>query len=455
MGKEILKFALGREMTMDKKYSKNSLEDFLRYLDGNLSGRERNRIERKLMKDPFEEEAMEGIAGRTPREIKEDLSLIEGRIDKRISRKKPMVWYRLAAAVALLIAGSITVYLVFDERVGQLSRNVAETEKRSENEEMEQPSASEELPSGQQITETQSGITEPGPVVTGEPYNGSEMPPVPEESQPEETTETTQIAEGEEMDIPANEPSEEIDYGSEGNVEEVMAMEAAEAEVMDEAIMEKSPVEMPAQPLAAPLARRVDLAADESIPVEKQRMISGRIRSTADDQPLRGASIMVKGTTTGAVSDRGGNFRIPVNEDSSNILVADFIGMEPKEITVGDQSEMEILLEPDLASLDRVVLVDPGEGRASQPSGFEEYIEKNMQFPENSGLTRAEVILNFTIDLNGRPDNITVIQSPDETFSDEAIRLLNEGPDWNPVPGNEGSYQQPVLVRILFKRGGP
>lgn len=66
MEKEILKFVWKKKMLKDKKYSKSSLEDFLRYLDGNLSDRERNRIERNLMKDPFEEEAMEGFSGESP-----------------------------------------------------------------------------------------------------------------------------------------------------------------------------------------------------------------------------------------------------------------------------------------------------------------------------------------------------------------------------------------------------
>lgn len=90
--------------------------------------------------------------------------------------------------------------------------------------------------------------------------------------------------------------------------------------------------------------------------------LKGRV-SAPDKSPLPGASVLLKGTTTGVPTDVDGNFSIKVPSQSS-ILVISMIGMITKEVTVGTQTSIEVTLEEDSKSLTEVVVI--GYGTASK-----------------------------------------------------------------------------------------
>ncbi len=74
--------------------------------------------------------------------------------------------------------------------------------------------------------------------------------------------------------------------------------------------------------------------------------------------PLPGASIVIKGTTTGTQTDFDGNYTI--SADSDAILVFSYIGYKGQEITVGDQTTIDVILEEDAQALEEVVIVGYG-----------------------------------------------------------------------------------------------
>ncbi|KEO73153.1 SusC/RagA family TonB-linked outer membrane protein [Anditalea andensis] len=87
--------------------------------------------------------------------------------------------------------------------------------------------------------------------------------------------------------------------------------------------------------------------------------ISGRVLSGEDGLPIPGASIMIKGTTTGVVTNEDGNFTIMVNS-GRDVLVISFVGMAEKEVTVGNQTFLEITLRDEAQRLDEVVVIGYG-----------------------------------------------------------------------------------------------
>jgi TonB family protein len=216
----------------------------------------------------------------------------------------------------------------------------------------------------------------------------------------------------------------------------------------------------------------------------EQRTISGVVISGEDEQPLPGVVVALKGSNTGTVTDLEGKFQISIEDDSQNTLIAQFIGMEPKEIPVEDEDELMITLEPDAISLEEVVVIGTGPSKIAQPVGysvkvavdteeqrdqdyssatpvggkkeFDEYVKSNMLFPEyDDDMTRAVVVLNFVVGSDGRPTQVFVLKSPGKAFSDEAIRLLMDGPDWEPAEKNGKYYQEPNRIRIVFKKERP
>jgi len=105
-----------------------------------------------------------------------------------------------------------------------------------------------------------------------------------------------------------------------------------------------------------------DLIKKEKIPnksIEKQQAtITGTV---LDDNgvPLLGATIAVKGTNTGTISDFDGNFELSVPEGGTTLTVS-YIGFRSKEVEIGSNTTFTINLEPDAAQLDEVIVVGYG-----------------------------------------------------------------------------------------------
>lgn len=75
----------------------------------------------------------------------------------------------------------------------------------------------------------------------------------------------------------------------------------------------------------------------------------------SDGLPLPGASVFIKGTKTGTVTDNSGAFSIPAKE--GDVLTVAFLGFRDSEVTVGKSATISIALEPDTQFLDEVVVV--------------------------------------------------------------------------------------------------
>jgi TonB-linked SusC/RagA family outer membrane protein len=95
-------------------------------------------------------------------------------------------------------------------------------------------------------------------------------------------------------------------------------------------------------------------------PVEfQQRMVKGRVISSDNKTGSPGVNIVIKGTTSGTVTDTDGNFSIEV-PSAESVLVFSAIGYETKEIIPGTESFLNVTMDPDVTSLSEVVVVGYG-----------------------------------------------------------------------------------------------
>ncbi|MBO0324072.1 TonB-dependent receptor [Muricauda sp. CAU 1633] len=97
------------------------------------------------------------------------------------------------------------------------------------------------------------------------------------------------------------------------------------------------------------------------------KVINGTITST-DGQPIPGANIVQRGTTNGVVSDFDGNYSIQLI-DGDDVLVFSFIGFQRAEVTVGNQTTINVVLEEDSQQLDEVIVVGYGTQKKSDLTG--------------------------------------------------------------------------------------
>jgi TonB-linked SusC/RagA family outer membrane protein len=91
--------------------------------------------------------------------------------------------------------------------------------------------------------------------------------------------------------------------------------------------------------------------------------ITGIVTSSEDGLGVPGASIVVKGTTVGTVTDFNGAYSIQVPGPSST-LVFSFIGFRTQEIVVGNQTTINLVLEAETIGLDELVVIGYGTARS-------------------------------------------------------------------------------------------
>ncbi|NBB23069.1 SusC/RagA family TonB-linked outer membrane protein [Runella sp. CRIBMP] len=99
----------------------------------------------------------------------------------------------------------------------------------------------------------------------------------------------------------------------------------------------------------------------------QDRSVSGRVMGANDSAPLPGVSILVKGTNAGTTTDGDGAFKLRVPANA--VLVFSFVGYNPKEVTVGNQTALDVSLELDNRQLNEVVVVGYGTVKKSDLTG--------------------------------------------------------------------------------------
>ena len=95
--------------------------------------------------------------------------------------------------------------------------------------------------------------------------------------------------------------------------------------------------------------------------------ISGKITSM-EGESLPGVNIVVEGTTTGTISDTEGNYMIDVPEGAEN-LVFSYMGYISERLAIGNQTEIDVVLLPDIVSLSEVLVVGYGVQKKSLVTG--------------------------------------------------------------------------------------
>lgn len=105
----------------------------------------------------------------------------------------------------------------------------------------------------------------------------------------------------------------------------------------------------------------------ESNEEDLQRVLTGTVYDE-NGIPLLGASIVIKGTTQGTTSDFDGNFSLTLNNETEIIQIS-YIGYRTKEVSITNQTEIEINLELDAAALEEVVVMGYGSLAKKRVSG--------------------------------------------------------------------------------------
>jgi TonB-linked SusC/RagA family outer membrane protein len=91
---------------------------------------------------------------------------------------------------------------------------------------------------------------------------------------------------------------------------------------------------------------------------QASKKVQGKVTDSSGN-PLPGVSIVVKGTSTGTVSDADGNYSLD-NVTDETVLVFSFIGLKTSEFLVGERTTVNVTLEEEVIGLEEVVAIGYG-----------------------------------------------------------------------------------------------
>lgn len=142
--------------------------------------------------------------------------------------------------------------------------------------------------------------------------------------------------------------------------------------------------------------------------------IMGKVLDSTGESVI-GASVLVKGTTSGTITDIDGNFKLD-NVPSNATLVVSYIGYQTQEIPVAGKKNFTVKLADDTQTLDEVVVVGYGVQRKSDLTG-------SVASVKGSDVIKSAPAADITSSLQGRLAGVSIVSSSGQPGSSSTIRV--------------------------------
>lgn len=422
-------------MSKDKKtYRTLSAQEIEDYLKGLLTGKDAHDLEKHALEDAFDGEALEGLEQHDTSVIASDIRKLKAKI-RRKSAHDTFPWFKVAASLALVVVAIAAIWLTIEVN-SQPDGNIAKNE----------------------TTGTSDAGPDPVPkVAPPEVPTSREKPPVQaaRSSQPEPAIAEVEV-DFEEVNVPKGISDDflvaEHTISTPLNVSPGPTSEEVDDTYDIQEAKKQALVHQRAKAEAAAVARSSGREA---------RRIYGQVLDESGD-PLPGVKVTVRGSQQGTLTDIDGNYQL-------NALPADatlhfsFIGYEPVETPVDNRQEVNVSMEANVSALSEVVVITDDRSEVTELSyerarpiigmkAYSDYLRENLQYPEQAKAVghSGNVVLKVVVSPSGDLSEITVKRSLGYGCDEEAIRLVREGPVWEPARQSGNPVESTVRVRVKF-----
>ena len=414
----------------------------LDYIRGLRKGKEAHRLEKESMQDPFLADAMDGynqVEGNHEQRIEK----LRMQVSAHSAKKKSTYAITWSIAACLIIGFGISSYFLFLKKSMTDEVFIAE---ESVSIKLAEPAAP------------------PTPAIPATPT----VPATPQKEIALATTkvktDSTPISEITARQADKKDMIAEIQTTSQPQGAPVAAVPMMEEVSEETAALQE--VVATIDTFESESDKKMKLAKVATI-LPQNNMIKGRV-TDEKGEPLIGASVTYKGTNIGTITNMNGEFSL-VKKDDKKRLTAEYIGYNPVEIRIDTSRTMLIAMNENKQALNEVVVVGYGAKKNKKSTtlgsdakvkeqtekeitpqpvigkrSYQKYLKEHLVRPtdEKCAQVKGKVVLTFLINKEGRPFYIKVKESLCESADKEAIRLIQEGPDW--IYGNK-------LVEVTVK----
>ncbi len=156
-----------------------------------------------------------------------------------------------------------------------------------------------------------------------------------------------------------------------------------------------------------------------------QFTVSGRVTDAGDQTGIPGTTIVEVGTTAGTITDMDGNYRIEVSSPNS-VLRFSFIGYESQELNVQSRTTLDVVLKPDQADLDEVVVIGYGTQKKKVVTGAIATVDAK-QISETPNLRMEQA-------MQGRTAGVQVTNLSGQPGEAPTVRIRGAGTTGNADP---------------------
>jgi len=145
----------------------------------------------------------------------------------------------------------------------------------------------------------------------------------------------------------------------------------------------------------------------------QQKAITGTVTGADDGQPVVGATVTIKGTTTGTSTDIGGKYQIMAAPGS--VLEFRFLGMKTAEAVVGTSNVIDMTLELELLGVDEVVVVGYG-------SAIKRTVSGSITKVDTKGLAETPTV-SFESAIQGKTAGVFIEQASGKLGESVKMRI--------------------------------
>jgi len=451
----------------DKKHSDPirdlSIEKMQAYVNGTLSPEEQHQVEKYLLNHPFEAEAMEGYLENP--DALHDLPSLKAKLQARTNAKQEQkiipLWRKAlpyAAVFLLLIISSVLIinYLQQEKSFTPLAIKSEESIEFDRNESPANPPSPLQAEKIEKEAENQPKAT----VESNESESKQEIEvPIKTVEDAERIAQNEPIRIEEDLIISEAAVPEEDSF-QELNKDSIMGNVAGiEADQNKPSVARSKKVNELASSIA-PTNNETDQADNRKVAVSPR--ISGEVLDAETGEAIPGANVMVKGTSIATSTDLEGSFEIAAK--LNDVLIVSFIGMEQQEFLVSEEADNKIFLNADVAQLSEVVVTNSAADTeedntysAARPSigysDYRDYLKDNLRYPTKAMEedTKGRVRLKLSINASGNITEVEVLKGLGDGCDEEAIRLIKEGPRWEPAKKGDTPVTSSKKISVRFK----
>lgn len=193
--------------------------------------------------------------------------------------------------------------------------------------------------------------------------------------------------------------------------------------------------------------------------------ISGTVLAADTKIPVMGASVIIRGTTNGTLTDLDGKFTL-TGLKKDDVIQVSFVGFQTRSVIVKDESPLTILLNDAVQNLDEMVVVAmaPNEdgtttikAQMKDKNGEKSYLEGKMASTKKDGMTVNQVDWQKKAS-NSEPQEKVIFQVVEEMPQfpggmGEAMKFLAKNMKY-PVAAQQAKIEGRVIVQFVVEKDG-